>query len=144
MTVISFLFDASCKVSLHVLESPALTSGFNSRHFPPFDANEGSGSVRTDRSRSSLRSSLLAVSRFCIRAMFLGSGILAAAVGIIFEKRDRSRVAAADRTIGGRNSDIASSLATRLSSCRMASVRDNDYFQVLAHSYHHVFMLLCC
>lgn len=48
--------------------------------------------------------------------MFFGFETLAAASGMVFEKRDRSRAAVADRTIGGRKSDMASNWFIRVSS----------------------------
>lgn len=44
--------------------------------------------------------------------MFLGFNTLAAAIGKVFEKRERSRAAVADRTIGGRKRDMASNSAS--------------------------------
>lgn len=40
--------------------------------------------------------------------MFLMSRTLAAVIGIFFVKRDRSRTALAERTIGGRKRDMGS------------------------------------
>ena len=50
--------------------------------------------------------------------MFLGLNTLAAAIGKVFEKRERSRAAVADRTIGGRKRDMASDLANKVVSCK--------------------------
>jgi hypothetical protein len=47
--------------------------------------------------------------------MFFLFAILAAEIGIVFANRDRSRVAAAERTIGGRKRVIALKEPVRLS-----------------------------
>jgi hypothetical protein len=89
---------------LNVYSAPSgFTSGLRSKHFPPFEASIGSGSSRTTVRRSRCRSSLLLSS--CVRylEMCFLSVTRAAAIGIAFENRARSKAAAALRWVGGRN-----------------------------------------
>lgn len=83
-----------------------LTFESNKIHFPPFDASDTSGSDRTFAYLSNTRISCDCVR--CVRnfAIFLLLNILAAAMGNVLEKSDRSRRALADRTSGGRKIDI--------------------------------------
>ena len=77
-------------------------------HFTPFDARAISGSGRTLVSLSSFRISWLLSNCALYLVIFLWSKILAAASGNFFVKRDRSRIAPAERIIGGRKGDIES------------------------------------
>lgn len=91
------------------------TSGFSSTHFPPLDAIAESGSGRTLMALSNFNISLLSSSCFRNLPMFLGFGIRAAATGTVFENRERSRMADAERIIGGRKSDMDSGEGFRTS-----------------------------
>ena len=75
---------------------------------PPLAARFGSGSGRTLTSLSSFNSSLDLSNCDLYFDMFLMSRTLAAVIGIFFVKRDRSRTALAERTIGGRKRDMGS------------------------------------
>jgi len=63
---------------------------------------------------SSCNNSLLFCSTPRYRDMFLAFAILAAEMGIVLENSDRSRIALAERTMGGRNRDISLEGAARI------------------------------
>lgn len=99
-----------------------LISGFSSIHFPPLAARAVSGSEVILDILSNCSSSLLFCSMPRYLERFLLFATLAAEIGIVLENNERSRIALAERTRGGRKRDIPSDGAARIGFCSDVSI----------------------
>lgn len=103
------------RISSH--QPSGFTSALKSKHFPPFEARDTSGSGCTFVIFSSFMSSLVWSKLVLYLDMFLIFAILAAVIGTVFENSALSRIALAERQIGGRKRDIKSADAFTFRDC---------------------------